>query len=130
MTRANPDLSGGKPVPGPTMYQVGTEGGFLPAVAVHPNGIPCPLDLVADPSGNTANPDGPFNLLLAPAERADVLIDFTGLNGKSFILYSDAPAPFPGVTPGTTILRVTRTRPLLAAPLPPWQDTAPTPGLS
>ena len=30
--------------PGPTMYQVGTEGGFLPAVAVHPNGVPCPLD--------------------------------------------------------------------------------------
>lgn len=46
--------------PGPKMYQVGTEGGFLPAVAVHPNGIPCPLDLNADPTGNTANPDGPL----------------------------------------------------------------------
>jgi spore coat protein A len=86
--------------PGPTMYQVGTEGGFLPAVAVHPNGIPCPLDLVADPSGNTANPDGPFNLLLAPAERADVVIDFNGVSaGSTFILYSDAPAPFPGGDP-------------------------------
>jgi spore coat protein A len=81
---------------GPVMYQVGTEGGFLPAVAVHPNGIPCPLDLVADPSGNCANPDGPFNLLLAPAERADVVIDFNGVPaGKTFILYADAPAPFP-----------------------------------
>src|SRR5207249_703879 len=47
--------------PGPTIYQVGTEGGFLPAVAVHPNGIPCPRDLKLDPTGQTANPDGPFN---------------------------------------------------------------------
>jgi spore coat protein A len=84
-------------VPGPVMYQVGSEGGFLPAVAVHPNGIPIPLDLVGDESGNTANPDGPFNLLLAPAERADVVIDFNGLApGSTFILYGDAPAPFPG----------------------------------
>ena len=80
--------------PGPAMYQVGTEGGFLPAVAVHPNGIPCPL---TDP--DTANQDGPFNLLLAPAERADVLIDFTGLAGSSFILFNDAPGPFPGGDP-------------------------------
>ena len=36
--------------PGPAIYQVGTEGGFLPAIAVHPNGIPCPLDLKADPT--------------------------------------------------------------------------------
>jgi spore coat protein A len=83
--------------PGPIMYQVGTEGGFLPAVAVHDNTTPMPLDLSDDPSGNTAKPDGPFNLLLAPAERADIIIDFNGVPaGTSFILYSDAPAPFPG----------------------------------
>jgi spore coat protein A len=82
--------------PGPKMYQVGTEGGFLPKVAVHNNKIPCPLDLTNDPTGNTANPDGPFNLLLAPAERADVIIDFNDVPaGTSFILYGDAPAPFP-----------------------------------
>jgi len=86
--------------PGPKMYQVGTEGGFLPAVAVHPNGIPCPLDLKEDPTGNTANPDGAFNLLLAPAERADIVIDFNDVPADSaFILYSDAPAPFPGGDP-------------------------------
>ncbi len=82
--------------PGPTMYQVGTEGGFLPAVAIHDNTTPMPLDLIEDPSGNTAVADGPFNLLLAPAERADVIIDFNGCAGSSFILYSDAPGPFPG----------------------------------
>ncbi|MGD0213750.1 MAG: multicopper oxidase domain-containing protein [Terriglobales bacterium] len=82
--------------PGPIMYQVGTEGGFMPAVAIHNNTTPCPLD-PSDPSGNTALPDGPFNLLLAPAERADVVIDFNGVPaGSTFILYNDAPAPFPG----------------------------------
>ncbi len=95
--------SNGKPVlnatPGPVMYQIGTEGGFLPAVAVHPNGIPCPPSFDPDdPTGNTVNPDGPFNLLLAPAERADLLINFT-TNGKKYILYNDAPAPFPGGDP-------------------------------
>jgi spore coat protein A len=79
------------------MYQVGTEGGFLPAVAIHDNTTPIPLDLVDDPAGTTSNADGPFNLLLAPAERADIVIDFNGVPaGTSFILYNDAPAPFPG----------------------------------
>ena len=33
---------------------------------------------------------------MGPAERLDVLIDFSGsCPGKSFILYSDTPAPFP-----------------------------------
>ena len=37
------------------------------------------------------------NLLIAPAERPDVIIDFRGWPaGTEFILYSDAPAPFPG----------------------------------
>ena len=78
--------------PGPIMYQIGTEGGFLPAVAIHNNTTPLPK---FDP--DTANPDGPFNLLLAPAERADVIIDFNSVAaGKSFILYNDSLAPFPG----------------------------------
>ena len=77
---------------GPIMYQVGTEGGFLPGVAIHKNATPLPVDK----DGN-ANADGPFNLLLAPAERADVVIDFNGVAaGTTFILYSDSPAPFPG----------------------------------
>lgn len=80
--------------PGPVMYQVGTEGGFLPAVAVHNNRTPIPL---IDPEDETtANADGPFNLLLAPAERADLIVDFNDVpSGSSFILYNDAPAPFP-----------------------------------
>jgi spore coat protein A len=82
--------------PGPIIYQVGTEGGFLTRVAIHDNGKPIPPD-PSDPSGNSAMTDGPFNLLLAPAERADVVIDFNGVPaGSSFILYNDAPGPFPG----------------------------------
>jgi spore coat protein A len=77
------------------MYQVGSEGGFLPAVAIHDNTTPIPLVNADDDT--MANPDGPFNLLLAPAERADVVIDFNNAPaGSSFILYNDAPAPFPG----------------------------------
>ncbi len=86
-------------VPGPPLIQFGTEGGFLPGLALHANGLPIPLDLVNDPSGNTAKLQGPFNLLLGPAERADVIIDFKFLAGQSFILYNDAPAPFPGGDP-------------------------------
>ena len=78
--------------PGPKMYQVGSEGGFLPKIAIHRNKTPLPK---SDPV--TANADGPFNLLLAPAERADVVIDFNGVPaGSTFILYNDSVAPFPG----------------------------------
>jgi FtsP/CotA-like multicopper oxidase with cupredoxin domain len=77
--------------PGPAMYQFGTEGGFLPALAVHENNVLMPID-----SDYCQNPDGPFNLLLAPAERAELVIDFNGIPaGSSFILYNDAVAPFP-----------------------------------
>jgi hypothetical protein len=33
------------------------------------------------------------------AERADILVDFTGYEGKTLILYSDAPAPVPAFDP-------------------------------
>ena len=37
-----------------------------------------------------------YNLLMPPAHRPDVIIDFRGFEGQSLILYNDAPAPFPG----------------------------------
>jgi spore coat protein A, manganese oxidase len=87
--------------PGPRITQIGTEGGFLPAPVALPSNPSAPgvtqqqlvFDLV---SGNAVN----YNLLLAPAERADLLIDFTDVpTGSVLILYSDAPAPFPGGDP-------------------------------
>lgn len=35
------------------------------------------------------------SLVLGPAERADVLVDFSQFVGKTVILYNDAPAPYP-----------------------------------
>jgi spore coat protein A, manganese oxidase len=76
---------------GPAFVQIGTEGGFLPAPVIL-NDRPRPL--VVDPE--TGNPVG-YNLLLGPAERADLLIDFSHAPvGSKLILYTDAPAPFPG----------------------------------
>jgi spore coat protein A len=60
------------------IHQIGTDGGFLPA--------PVALN----------------KLLLAPAERADLIVDFSGLEGKTVTLSNSAPAPYPGwemVTP-------------------------------
>ena len=85
----------GEPVRGPAMFQIGTEGGFMPRFAMLPNGIPLPMMPGGAYPVCASNAEGPFNLLLAPAERADVIIDFKGWAGASFILYNDAVAPFP-----------------------------------
>jgi spore coat protein A, manganese oxidase len=70
--------------PGPDFLVLGTEGGFLPHPVLissnkpfHPNTL-----------------DG--SLITAPAERWDLLLDFSGFRGQKIILYNDAPAPFPG----------------------------------
>jgi spore coat protein A len=79
----------------PAWLQIGTEGGFLATPALVPSNIP----LVAPPAdaGGSVDPSKvKKSLLVAPAERPDVIVDFKGYNGKSIILYNDAPAPFPG----------------------------------
>jgi spore coat protein A len=78
--------------PGPKMIQIGTEGGFLPQ--------PVALDnqpIAFDPeTGNATS----YGLLLAPAERADIIVDFSKVTpGSRLIIYNDAPAPFPGGDP-------------------------------
>jgi spore coat protein A len=50
----------------------------------------------AEPGDATIGNADRFNLLMAPAERPDVIIDFRGFTGKTLILYNDSPAPFPG----------------------------------
>ena len=85
---------GGVPDPataGPQMILIGTESGFLPAPVVLPN-QPITFDAV----GNVADK----TLLLMPAERADVIIDFINAPlGSTIILYNDAPAALPGGDP-------------------------------
>ncbi len=60
-------------IPQPVRFlQIGSDGGLLPS--------PVPLS----------------NVLLAPAERADLIVDFTGLEGKTITLCNTAAAPYPG----------------------------------
>ena len=46
------------------------------------------------PASTVGNVDQ-HSLLLAPAERADVIVDFSQFAGQTLILYNDAPAAFP-----------------------------------
>jgi FtsP/CotA-like multicopper oxidase with cupredoxin domain len=65
---------------GPAFHQIGTDGGYLAAPVV-----------LNDP----ASPRSP-RLVLGPGERADVIVDFTGLTpGREFLLKNTAKAPFP-----------------------------------
>ena len=77
---------------GPAMVQIGTEGGLLPA----------PYVISSQPTTYNMNKRDitvlnvlDKGLFLGPAERADVLVDFTAFAGKTLILYNDAPAPVP-----------------------------------
>ncbi len=90
---------GGIPDPntrGPSMIQIGTEGGFLPAPVTH-NNIPMGYDM--DPKSMTVGNIKEHNLFIGPAERADVIIDFSAFAGKTLILYNDAPAALPAGDP-------------------------------
>ncbi len=72
-------------VAGPAFVQLGTEGGFLPAPVYLSGASP------DEPGGPT-----PSQLLLAPAERADLIVDFRDVPaGSTLILLADAPAPYP-----------------------------------
>jgi FtsP/CotA-like multicopper oxidase with cupredoxin domain len=64
-------------------WQIGTDGGLLDT--------PVKLNDPADP--------GSTKLLFAPSERADVIIDFTGLQGRTLTLTNDAVFTFPGGGP-------------------------------
>ena len=77
---------------GPNWVQIGTEGGFLPAPVVVPNQ---PITWISDPTRFDWGNVDKHSLLLAPAERADVIVDFSQFRGKTLILYNDAPAAFP-----------------------------------
>jgi spore coat protein A len=84
----------------PAFVQIGTEGGFLPAPVVFPNDPPMQIAWDTNPNSPTFGNATQYNLLLAPAERADVIIDFSQVTpGSVMVLYSDAPAPFPGGDP-------------------------------
>jgi len=87
---------GGVPDPytaGPKMIQIGTEGGVLPA----------PVEITNKPVNYNYNRRdivvlniSEKALFLGPAERADVIVDFSQVPaGSKIIMYNDAPAPVP-----------------------------------
>jgi FtsP/CotA-like multicopper oxidase with cupredoxin domain len=78
---------------GPDWIQIGTEGGFLPAPTVVDGQQP--TTWITDPTRFDVGNVDKHSLLLAPAERADVIVDFSKFAGKTLILYNDAPAAFP-----------------------------------
>ena len=82
---------------GPDWIQIGTEGGFLPAPVVV-NGQQ-ETTWITDPTRFDVGNVDLHSLLLAPAERADVIVDFSKFAGKTLILYNDAPAAFPARVP-------------------------------
>jgi len=72
---------------GPDFLVLGTEGGFLPKPAIVPSNVPFNEETLAG------------SLITGPAERWDVIVDFSGYAGQKVILYNDAPAPFPDGDP-------------------------------
>ncbi len=89
--------SGGVPDPGtvgPDIIQIGTESGFLPQPADIPSQ---PINYEYNRRVITALNVSDHALLIGPAERADVIFDFSKVpDGAVLILYNDAPAPDPG----------------------------------
>jgi FtsP/CotA-like multicopper oxidase with cupredoxin domain len=86
---------GGVPDPatkGPDIIQIGTEGGFLPAPAIIPAQ---PINYEYFRRSVTVLNVSDHALYLGPAERADIIVDFSAYAGKTLILYNDAPAPVP-----------------------------------
>jgi spore coat protein A, manganese oxidase len=63
--------------PGPAFWQIGGDGGlFDRPVRLNQSGVAA-------------------GLLLAPAERADIVVDFSGFAGRTLILRNSAKAPYP-----------------------------------
>jgi FtsP/CotA-like multicopper oxidase with cupredoxin domain len=88
---------GGAPDPrtaGPAWIQIGTEGGLLPAPVVIP---PTPVVYEGNTRSITITNVGAHGLWVGPAERADVIVDFSKFAGKTLILYNDAPTPAPAI---------------------------------
>ena len=89
------DTPSGIPDPatkGPDWIFIGTEGGFMPKPVVVPQQ---PIGYNLDMAYFTFGIVNQHSLFLGSAERADVVVDFSGHAGKTFILYNDSPAPVP-----------------------------------
>jgi len=90
---------GGVPDPttaGPPIIEIASEGGLLPNPVVIPS---TPVGYEYNRRSITVLNVWNHGLLLGPAERADVVVDFSKFAGQTLILYNDAPAPVPAFDP-------------------------------
>ncbi len=78
---------------GPSTWQIGTDGGYLDV----------PVQL---------NPSHKQKLVLLPGERAEIIVDFTGLQGKTLLLRNTAKAPYPSGAkpPASTVGKIMQFR--------------------
>jgi spore coat protein A, manganese oxidase len=88
---------------GPAFVMIGADGGLLPA----------PVTIAQDNGGTI-----PRRLLMAPAERADVIVDFSAFAGQELVLHNNAPAPFSGFAQGNARPPVHRPGHPIGADLP------------
>ena len=77
---------------GPAMVQIGTDGGFLSTPVVIQNQ---PVNFEYNLKNIVVTNVKEHALLLGPAERADVVVDFSNFKGATLLMYNDAPAPMP-----------------------------------
>ncbi len=94
----NPDTHQIDPTKEIPFYQIGADQGFLPKVVRIKTGEQIALTPgIAEPVSNP-NPEDPRALLMAPAERADVIVDFSGLSEGTVVrMINTAPdSPFGG----------------------------------
>jgi FtsP/CotA-like multicopper oxidase with cupredoxin domain len=84
-------------LPGPDWIVIGSEGGFLPAPTVVDGQQP--TTWITDPTRFDVGNVDKHSLVVGPAERSDVIVDFSRFAGKTLILYNDAPAAYPARVP-------------------------------
>lgn len=85
----------------PTIWQIGSDGGLFDVPVAINSFVPFtwnPQDTTSTPYGSPVFTTP--RLFISPAERMDIIIDFTDFEGEIFTLVNDSPAPFPnGGTP-------------------------------
>ncbi len=68
------------------------------------DGVDLPFWVIGSEGGLLPKPVEKTALLIAPGERYDVIIDFTGLMGSTVMMTNDAGAPYPDGDPGNAPL--------------------------
>jgi spore coat protein A len=85
---------------GPAIWQIGSDGGLFNAPVKLDDPANGPNACAGAPVGNNVDVRaGAKCLFLAPAERADIIVDFGGQAGKTFTLKNFAVIPFPSGSP-------------------------------